>query len=85
MNARFGVVLPVQEIDDGHVDLLAVTVAPPDALFDPLRVPGQVIVDKQGAELKVDAFGAGLGRDQDRAVVPKGIDDGRLHICGLRA
>jgi hypothetical protein len=65
VNALLGVVLEIEEVDDGHVDLLAVAVAAPDALLDALRVPGQVEIDDQRAELKVDAFRAGLRSDQD--------------------
>ena len=36
-----------------------------NALLDALRVPRQVIVDDEGAELQVDAFGSRLGRDHD--------------------
>ncbi len=75
MNTSFGLVLSVQEVDDGHVDLLAVAMAPSNALFDSLRIPRQVVVDQQGTELKVDTLGARLCCDQDRAVVTECIDN----------
>ena len=85
VDALLGVVLEVQEIDDGHVDLLAVAVAAPDALLHALRVPRQVEIDDQRAELKVDAFRAGLGGDQDALAVAERLDDGGLHVRRLRA
>jgi hypothetical protein len=39
-----------------------------------LRIPGQVVVDDQGAELEVDAFGPGLGGDHDRSLLAKMVD-----------
>ena len=57
-DALIGRVLLVQEVDDHHVVLLAVAMAAADALLDPLRVPGQIVVDDQRAELEVDALGA---------------------------
>jgi hypothetical protein len=44
--------------------LLPVAVASSDALLDPLRVPGQVVVDDQRAELEVDALGGGFGGER---------------------
>ena len=62
---RVGGVLPVEEVQHQHVALLAVAVAAADALLDPLRVPRQVVVDHQVAELEVEPLGAGLGHEQD--------------------
>jgi hypothetical protein len=67
IDAPVGVVVAIQEVDDNHIVLLPVAVATPDALFDPLRVPWQVIVDDHRAELEVDPFGTGLGGDHDAA------------------
>ena len=67
VDALVGGVVLVEEVDDHHVEFLAVAVAAADALLDALRVPGQVVVDDEIAELKVDALGGGLGRDQDAA------------------
>ena len=80
-----GVVLEIEEVDDGHVDLLAVAVATPDALFDTLRVPGQVEIHEERAELKIDTFGPGFRGDQDRLLVAEGFDDGGLHVGRLGA
>ena len=54
-----------EEVDDGHVVLLAVAMAAADALLDALRVPRQVVVHDRVAELQVQALGAGLGGDED--------------------
>ncbi len=56
-----------------------------DALLDALRVPRQVVVDDQRAELEVDAFGAGFGGNHDRATLLEVLDQGRTGVCGLRA
>lgn len=85
VDALLGLVLLVQEVDHGDVDLLAIAVATTDALLDPLGVPGQVEVDQQRAELKIDAFGTGFGGDQNGFTVPEGIDDGGLHVGALGA
>jgi hypothetical protein len=37
-------VAPIEEVDDHDVVLLAVAMAPADTLFDPLGIPGQVVV-----------------------------------------
>ena len=60
-----GAILEVQKINDGHVDLLAVPVTPADALFDALRIPGQVEIDDQRTELKVDSFRSRFCCDQE--------------------
>jgi hypothetical protein len=41
----------VEEVDHDHVGLLAVAVAPADALLDALRVPRQIVVHHHRAEL----------------------------------
>jgi hypothetical protein len=45
-------------------------VAAANALFDTLRVPRQVVVDDERAELQVDALGGGLGGDHDVGALP---------------
>ena len=64
-NTAVGLVAFVQEVDDDDIVLLPVAMAAADALLDALRVPGQVVVDDQRAELQVDAFGRGFGGEQD--------------------
>ena len=56
-----------------------------DALLDPLRVPRQVEVDDQRAELKVDTLGGRLRGDQNRGFIAEMLDDGGLHVHGARA
>src|SRR5690606_41364869 len=55
-----------------------------DTLFDPLRVPGKVVVDDLRAELKVYAFGGRLRRDHDRGMVAEFLDQRSAHIDGAR-
>ena len=85
-DALVGRVLAVEEVDDHHVVLLAVAMAAADALLDALRIPGQVVVHHQRAELEVDAFGAGLGGDHDAALLAEVVDQGRAHVgaCASR-
>ena len=84
-DALVGRIVLVQEVHDDDVVLLAVTMAAPDALFDALRIPRQVVVDDHRAELKVDALGRGFGRDHDRRFVAEVIDEGRAHVRSARA
>jgi predicted dinucleotide-binding enzyme len=44
-------IVPSDEIDDCDIALLAVPMAAPDALFDALRVPRQVVIDNGLAKL----------------------------------
>ena len=46
-----------------HLPLLAVAVDAAHALLEAVGVPGDVIVDHEGAELEVDALPARLGGD----------------------
>ena len=69
-----GFVFLVQEVDNHHIELLAVTMAATNALFYPLGVPGQVVVNDQAAKLQVNPFGSGLGSDQDFCVFFKVVD-----------
>ena len=59
----------IEEIDDDHVVLLAVAVTAADPLLDALRVPRQVVVHDQVAELEVHPLGRRLGGDHDRGAV----------------
>ena len=85
VDALVGGVLLVEEVDHDDVELLAVAVAAADALLDALRVPGQVVVHDQVAELKVDAFGRGFGGDQDRRLVAEVLDERGAHVGARRA
>ena len=82
-----GLVSGVQEVDDHHVVALAVTVAAANALFDSLRVPRQVVIDDQRAELQVDTFGSRFSGDHDfraGAVVLAEVVDQRGAAVHLR-
>src|SRR5277367_273723 len=58
-------IVPGDEVDHGNIPLLAVPMTAPDALFNALRIPGQVIVDNCLAKLQVQPFRARLGADQN--------------------
>jgi len=45
--------------------LLADAVDAADALFQPGRIPGQIEINDAVAKLQVNAFTAGVGRDQE--------------------
>ena len=60
-----GLVVPRDEVDHSDIALLAIAVASPDALFDALRVPRQIVVDYRLTELKVQTFCAGFGADEN--------------------
>src|ERR1035438_1467211 len=60
-----GLVIPRDEVDHGDIPLLAIPMASPDALFDTLRVPRQIVVDYRLTELKVQTFCAGFGADEN--------------------
>jgi hypothetical protein len=47
---------------------LADAVDPAEALFESVRVPGQVVVDHQVRPLEVEALTGGVGGNQDLAV-----------------
>ena len=46
-------VIAGSEIDDGNVALLPITMAAPNTLLDPLRIPRQIVVDDRLAKLQV--------------------------------
>ena len=61
----------VEEIDDNYIMFLAVAMTAPNALLDALRVPRQVVVDHERAELEIDTFRGRLGGDEDLRMVPE--------------
>ena len=78
------------KIENEAVLLLAVTVDAAHALFKPDRIPRNVVVDHQPAELKVDAFAGGLGRDEHLGglrEIPLGEDAGagRVAVANFHA
>ena len=54
----------------------------PDALFNALRIPGQIVVHHQIAELQVDALGCGLRGNHDAGLIAEILDDGCALVCG---
>ena len=52
-------------VDDHHFAFLSVTVYTPDALFDPHRVPRQIVIDHAIAELEIQSFAADFGGEQN--------------------
>ena len=79
-DANVGCVRAVEEVDHYDIVLLAIAMAPPDALLDPLRVPGKVVVHDHRAELKVDPFGRGFGRDHDLRLSSELVDQCGAHV-----
>ena len=75
----------IDEVDHHDIVFLSVAMATTDALFDALRIPREVEVNDQRAELQVDAFGPRLGRDHDRAAFLEMLDQGGTGIGGLRS
>ena len=85
VNTAVGFVALVEEVDDDDIVLLAVPMAPTDALLDPLRVPGQVVIHHERAELQIDALGRRFRGDHHRGIVPEMLDKGRAAIHGAGA
>ena len=53
------------EVEDEAVLALSVAVDASHPLFEPIRIPGNVVVEEDVAELKVDALARGLGGDEN--------------------
>ncbi len=53
------------EVEDQAVLELAVAVNAAHALFEPVGVPGDVVVEQDMAALEVDAFARGFGGHKD--------------------
>ena len=75
-----GPVALVDEIDHDDIVFLAVTMDSADALFDPLRIPGQVVIDQQRAELEVDTLGSGFGTDENFSRFSEVINKSGFHV-----
>ena len=54
-----------------------------DALFHPLRIPGQVVVDHQRTELQVDTFRPCLGGDHYLALIAEVLHQRGAGISGF--
>src|SRR5258705_12606184 len=72
-------IVPRDEVDHGDIALLAVPVAAPDALFDPLRIPRKIVGDYGLAELEVQPFCAGLRANEDLRTCAKLGHEGEPH------
>src|SRR5690606_20695107 len=58
--------------------------AAPNALFNPLRIPRQVVIDNQRAELHVDAFSRRFSGDHYAGVILKMLNEGGATVDGSR-
>ena len=61
----------VEKVHDYDIELLPVAMTTADALLDTLRIPGEVVIDHQIAELQVNAFGGCLSGDHNRGFIPE--------------
>ncbi len=75
----------VQKVNDDDIELLPIAVAAADALLDPLRVPRQIIVHDEIAELQVDTFRGGFSRDHDRRFITEVFDKRGAHVSARRS
>src|SRR5439155_1945925 len=73
------------EVEDPHRLRLADAVDTADALLDPHRIPGQVVVDDRVAELEVASLAADVGREQNAPVASERGDLGILLRRGERS
>jgi len=62
---------------------LADAVDAPEPLLDPIRVPGQVVVDHEVGTLEVDALAGGVGREEDLHLGV--VEEGLLRLAPLLA
>ena len=76
------------EIEDQTILMLAIAVNAPHALFQPVRVPGNVIVEEDIAALQVNAFTRSLRRDKYLdGSIPElllGVQSGSRLLSGAR-
>src|SRR5690606_20759846 len=79
-HAEVCLVLPVEEVYHHHVMLLPIAVAAADALLDALRIPRQIIIHDEGAELEIDPLRTRLGCDHDAAFLAEIIDERGTHV-----
>ena len=86
---HIGFVLHIDEVAHYHIILLAITMTASDALLHTLRIPRQVEVDDERAELEVDTLRSCLGRYHDVGCITEIVHNsltlvgrlgGRYHI-----
>ena len=80
-----GRVALVEKVNDHHIEPLAVAMAAANALFHTLRVPGQVVVDNEGAELQVHALGCGFGGNEDFRLLAEMVNERGAAVNGWGA
>ena len=66
----------IEKIDHDDIVLLSVPVTAADALFDTLRIPREIVVHHQGAELEIDAFRPRFRGDHDLSLFLEIVHDG---------
>src|SRR3989304_7891468 len=77
-------VLLIQEVHNHHIVLLSVTVTSPYPLFNPLRIPRQVIIYNKRTKLQINPLGSRFGGNHDYRFIPEVVPDSGPHVCTLR-
>jgi hypothetical protein len=85
VDAHVGSIRAIEEIDDDDIVFLPVTMAATNALLNSLRVPRQVIVDHEIAELEVDTLCGCFCCNHDAGFVAEVLDERGALIRGGRA
>ena len=80
-----GGVALVEKVDDHYIELLPITMAATNALLDTLRVPRQVVVDDEIAELQVDTFRCSFSGNENLCFIAEVIDKCRAAVDGRAA
>ena len=84
IDSLIGSVVLIQEVNDDHVALLSITMAPSNALLDSLWVPRKVVVHDQVAELEIDSFRRRFRCDHDGRFVAEIVHQCCTHVGGRR-
>lgn len=85
VNPHVGGIGFVEKIDDHDIEVLPVSMAPPDALFDALRIPRHIVIDDQRTELQIYSFGGSFGGYHNGRFVAEIIHDSRPLVGRSRA
>ena len=64
---------------------LTIAMAPPNSLFYALRIPREVVVHHQVAELQVHPLCCGFSRNHNRCVVAEAFHEGGPHVGAGRS
>src|SRR5262249_7947963 len=81
INTSVRSILAIDKVQDHYIVFLPITVTAADPLLNPLRVPGEVIIHCQVAELEVEPFGPSLGGDENLCPSFKFIDKSFAKGC----